>query len=75
MLLSVLLEQDRQAGNTEYFIFLGLAGVSFISWTGDPDRQSVAASLDDHLLDAQSQTFLLQQGEHSADKTEDGEVR
>ncbi|KAF3845315.1 hypothetical protein F7725_008478 [Dissostichus mawsoni] len=37
-----------------------------IPGAGDPHRKSLTASLHDHLLDAQTQTLLLQQGQNSA---------
>lgn len=71
VLLSMLLEEDRQTGNAEQAIVcFDLTGVSISTWTGEPQRQSLTASLDNHLLDAQSQTFLLQQGQHSEDNQE-----
>lgn len=69
MLLSVLLEQGGQTGHSEHSaIVLGLIGVAVVSGTGNPHRQSLTASLDDHLLDAQPQTFLLQQRQHPGDE-------
>lgn len=67
MLLGVLLEERRQAGDAKRLVvvFFSLTGVAFITWTGGPHGQSLTASLDNHLLDAQSQTFLLQQRQHS----------